>query len=266
LKNKLKVGLLNILFPFLKGVCRHMRTIPKVVFFVRGWPALLADRMGLRHQPYQLQTTKQVLCELRPGTSDWWIFLEVFVFEIYQRVRNEICQSEVIIDIGANVGYFALYASSLNPKAQIHAFEPFPGNSDRLAKNLSLNKNHQISLHTAAVADKAGKATLFFTPGDDSGCSLVRQQGQSCPVMAVGINDLLNVCGATKCDLLKMDCEGGELAIFSFILPDQLAKIQNIIMEYHDPAHLNPLKDVFIQAGFECEVFAKINTLCAFRK
>jgi FkbM family methyltransferase len=237
-----------------------------VVFFVRGWPCLLADRMGLQRQPYQLQTARGALCELRPGTSDWWIFLEVFVFEIYQRARKEICRSEVIIDIGANVGYFDLYASSLNPKAKIHAFEPFPGNSDQLLKNLSLNKNHQVSLHSAAVADKTGEVTLFFTPGDDSGCSLDRQQGQSCPVTAVGINDLLNVCGVTKCDLLKMDCEGSELAIFSSVLPEQLAKIQNIIMEYHDPTHLTPLKNILIRSGFECEILSKINTLFAFRK
>jgi FkbM family methyltransferase len=251
---------------FWKGICRHLISIPKVIFCVRGWTRLLADRLGLQHQPYQLQTGKGVLCELRPGTSDWWIFLEMFVFEIYQRVRGEICRSEVIIDIGANVGYFALYASALNPKAKIHAFEPFPGNAAQLQKNLSLNKNHQVSLHTAAVADKAGAAKLFFTPGDDSGCSLDREQSQSCAVTLVGINDLLDVCGVAKCDLLKMDCEGSELSIFSAIAPGQLAKIKNIIMEYHNPAEVVLLEKIFIQSGFECEVFAKINTLCAFRR
>lgn len=250
---------------FLKGIFRHALNIPKVIFLVRGWPALLADRLGLRHRPYQLQTEGGILCELRPGTSDWWIFLELFVFKIYQRAHKEIGRSEVIIDIGANVGYFALYANSLNPKAKIHAFEPFPANANQLAKNLSLNKNHQVILHVAAVADKAGKATLFYTPGDDSGCSLERQQGQSCPVTTVGINDLLNICGVEKCDLFKIDCEGSELAIFSSIAPDQLARIRSIIMEYHDPSHVSLLKDMLIKHGFECEVLEKINTLCAFR-
>jgi FkbM family methyltransferase len=251
----------------IQGAISHLSYLPKLVFRVRGWPRLLADCMGLRKQPYRLQTSRGARCELRPGTSDWWIFLEVFVFEIYQRVRKEIGRSEVIIDIGANVGYFALYAGSLNPKVQIHAFEPFPGNAKQLEKNLSLNKGkYQISLHTAAVSDKTGKETLFFTPGDDSGCSLNRQQGQSCSVTTVGINDLFNQCGIAKCDLLKMDCEGSELVIFSTMHPDLLAKIGSIIMEYHDPAYVAPLRDIFQRSGFECNVLPQINTLFAFRR
>jgi FkbM family methyltransferase len=251
---------------FIRGVCRRAWSVPRLIFTVRGWTRFLADCMGLKRQPYQLQTSRGAVCELRPGTSDWWIFLEVFIFEIYQRVRKQIKQSEVIIDIGANVGYFALYANSFNPDVRVYAFEPFPKNSDQLKRNLSLNLKYSIVLEAAAVAGKTGEATLFYTPGDDSGCSLNRQHEHSYPVPVVGINDLFTVCGVTKCDLLKMDCEGSEMEILSAILPAQLAKIKSVIMEYHDPAQLSSLTDIFVRSGFEYEVLEKIHTLYAFRK
>jgi FkbM family methyltransferase len=58
-------------------------------------------------------------------------------------------------------------------------------------------------------------ATLYFTPGDDSGCSLNESKGQSCSVNVVGVNDLFRIYSIEKCDLLKMDCEGSELAILT---------------------------------------------------
>ncbi|HEY5232159.1 MAG TPA: FkbM family methyltransferase [Verrucomicrobiae bacterium] len=250
---------------FLKGAWRHIANVPRLVVVVRGWPWLVADCMGLRRQPYQLRTRGGACCELRPGTSDWWIFLEVFVFGIYKRVENDIRRSKVIIDIGANVGFFAVYASSINPAVEIHVFEPFPKNLDQLKRNLLLNKNRRVHVHPEAVSDKTGVATLYFTPGDDSGCSLNQPKGQSCSVNVVGVNDLLSLCGIEKCDLLKMDCEGSELSILKALSSGDLAKIGAVIMEYHLPEELDSLTGILSRSGFKCELFEQIHTLYAHR-
>lgn len=168
-----------------------------------------------RRRPYQLRTRGGAGCELRPGTSDWWIFLKIFVFGYHQQAKDDIRRSKVIVDIGANVVFFAVYAAAMNPEVEIHAFEPFPKNVAQLKKNLLLNSGRRIHVYPEAVADKTGVATLYFTPGDDSGCSLIEAKGQSCSVDVVGVNDLFNRCGIEKCDLLKMDCEGSELAILT---------------------------------------------------
>src|ERR1035441_10680092 len=83
---------------WVKGAWQHRSSVPRLVFQVRGWPWLLADCMGLRRRPYRLRTKSGADCELRPGTSDWWIFLEIFIFGIYQRVRDDIRRAKVIID------------------------------------------------------------------------------------------------------------------------------------------------------------------------
>jgi len=263
-KNNLKM---NMMRPgFLRGALRHLSILPRLIFTVRGWPHLLADAARRRGEPYQLHTKSGANCLIRPGTSDWWIFLEVFAFKIYQRVDADILRSETIIDIGANVGLFAIYAATLNPKVQIHAFEPFPKNLEQMKANLRLNQNPHVRIYADAVSDQSGGASLYFAPGDDSGCSLNAIQGQSVAVTTVHVNDLFKVCGIQKCDLLKMDCEGSELAILRAAQPEVLANIGAIIMEYHDPAEIPEILNILKQAGFECEILEQIKTLYASRR
>jgi FkbM family methyltransferase len=241
-------------------------TVPRLIFLVRGWPYLLADCMGRRRRPYRLRTKSGACCEVRPGTSDWWIFLEIFVFGIYRRVEEDIRRSRIIIDVGANVGFFAIHASALNPAGEIHAFEPFPGNVEQMKKNLLLNANHHVQIHPDAVSDKSAAVTLYFTPGDDSGCTLSQTRAHSCSVNAVGVNGLFQACGVSQCDLLKMDCEGSELPILQAAAPEVLAKIRSIIMEYHVPAEVDALCGILSRAGFTCEVLPEIKTLYACRR
>jgi FkbM family methyltransferase len=231
---------------------------------VRGWTNLLADCIGRQRKTYLLRS-QGALCELRPGTTDWWIFLEIFVFGNYARACKDIIKANVIVDIGANVGFFAIYATSINPNAEIHVFEPFPKNLAQLNKNLLLNGSKPVHVHAEAVSNKAGQATLYFNPGDDSGCSLNEPKDQSCSVNVVGVNDLFSVCHIEKCDLLKMDCEGSELSILTALSSENLAKIGAVIMEYHVQEELDPLSGILTRAGFKCEILHQIHTLYASR-
>ena len=249
----------------LRGVLRRFGSIPRLMVSVRGWPYLLADWAGLRRKPYRLRTRRGAVCEIRPGTSDWWIFLEIFLFGIYRRAEPDIRRARVILDIGANVGFFALHASSLNPEAVIHSFEPFPKNVEQMKKNLRLNENRQVHVHPEAVTDQAGILTLYFTPGYDASCSLHGVKEHSCSVTALAVNELFRTCGMDDCDLLKMDCEGSELPIVQAAAPEMLTRVRAIIMEYHSAADVEPLRGALSRAGFRCEILASIHTLYASR-
>jgi hypothetical protein len=89
---------------FIRGGLKHLAVVPRLVFTVRGWPHLLLDAATRKGEPYRLRSRSGANCLARPGTSDWWIFLEIFVFRIYSRVDQDIREASTIIDIGANVG------------------------------------------------------------------------------------------------------------------------------------------------------------------
>jgi len=52
-------------------------------------------------------------------------FWKSLFLEFTPGFKNDIRRAKVIVDVGANVGFFAIYASSINPDAEIHSFEPF---------------------------------------------------------------------------------------------------------------------------------------------
>lgn len=73
-------------------------------------------------------------------------------------------------DVGANVGYYSLFAASERETLAITAFEPSPRNFPLLAANAALNGS-RIHCVNAAVSDATGRATLHL-PGSNMSGSL----------------------------------------------------------------------------------------------
>ena len=69
----------------------------------------------------------------------------------------------------------------------------------------------------------------------------------------------------TRCDLLKMDCEGSELPILEAASSETLAKIGAVIMEYHNENEVARLCEILAQSGFKAEVLGQIHTIYAGR-
>lgn len=70
-------------------------------------------------------------------------------------------RSKVILDIGANTGLYSIIASTVNPNAKIHSFEPVQRTAELFKANLRLNSPNKIEFHQVAVSDHSGKATFY---------------------------------------------------------------------------------------------------------
>ena len=67
---------------------------------------------------------------------------------------------EVIYDVGANTGVFSLIAKTVNPMAEVHAFEPVERVFERLSLNNKIN-DFNIRCVRWAASDRDGKAIIF---------------------------------------------------------------------------------------------------------
>jgi FkbM family methyltransferase len=89
------------------------------------------------------------------------------VFGIYEPTETKLVQQEIkpgdiIVDIGANIGYYTLiFAKLAGPTGKVYAFEPEPDNFKTLQKNVELNGYNNVVLERKAVSDSAGTVKLY---------------------------------------------------------------------------------------------------------
>ncbi|MFC1928297.1 FkbM family methyltransferase [Chloroflexota bacterium] len=69
-----------------------------------------------------------------------------------------------VVDIGANVGYYALLeAKIVGDKGMVYAIEPAPNNLEGLGKNVTINSLSNVEIYPLAVGDKSGKGELYLS-------------------------------------------------------------------------------------------------------
>ena len=125
----------------------------------------------------------------------------------------------VVVDVGANVGYFSLLAAELvGSSGKVYAFEPEPGNHGVLQKNIEINSLSNIQVEEMAVSDNSGVADFFLSELDSGSHSLfgdaARGIRESVQVTTTTLDAFLEAEGWPNIDLVKIDVEGAEDLVF----------------------------------------------------
>jgi FkbM family methyltransferase len=122
-----------------------------------------------------------------------------------------------VVDIGANVGYYTLLAARLTgPGGKVYAFEPNPQNFALLSRNVEANGYQNVVLIPKAVSETSGTAALCIDRASSGGHSLSAFRGgaDTVQVGTISLDDYF-AGERTVIDVLKMDAEGAEMAIFA---------------------------------------------------
>ena len=146
--------------------------------------------------------------------------------------------NSIIIDIGANAGFFTLFAVSRFNDSRVFAYEPIPSNFKQLARNRGLNADRNIECFQKAVAGHSGTVEIMFNPDDSFTTSATifqkpHKQNQVIQVPSITLSDIFREHSIGKCNLLKMDCEGSEYDIIYNCPLECLFRIDQIAMEVH---------------------------------
>ncbi|HVD04253.1 MAG TPA: FkbM family methyltransferase [Candidatus Dormibacteraeota bacterium] len=121
--------------------------------------------------------------------------------------------SQVIVDVGANIGQFASSVKILSPESQLICFEPDPTVFLRLVRNVSQLPN--VEVRCLALGRQAGVAPLYrhplsvmssFYPSGDA-----YDRERTVNVNVAPLDDLL--VDNERVDILKVDVEGSELDV-----------------------------------------------------
>jgi len=130
------------------------------------------------------------------------------VYHLQRMVRS----GDVLLDIGANFGYYSVVlASHLKKKCEIHAFEPNPCTLKLLRHHVEINGLMDvIHIHDLALGDNPGTASLATKALNSGGTHVVPFNESSTCVQVTTLDDFCDHQGLTRLDLIKIDVEGFE--------------------------------------------------------
>ena len=78
------------------------------------------------------------------------VFIEIFSDKQYKPIEN-MEDVRVVVDLGANIGLFAIYCNSYHRNAKLICLEPEPKNFELLERNIKINDINAIVLKKAII-------------------------------------------------------------------------------------------------------------------
>jgi FkbM family methyltransferase len=140
-------------------------------------------------------------------------------------LRNIRPPVSTVVDIGANIGLFSLWARHHFPTATIHAYEPNDAIWDFTVRNL---RKAKVVLFNEGVGSEESAGTLIL---EHSSRLVATKKDSRGSVKLTGIDTVIERLEGKHLDLLKIDCEGAEWDIF--LRKDAFRTVRHVRMEYH---------------------------------
>jgi FkbM family methyltransferase len=238
---------------------RKVRHILYLIRYFRNWSDLaLLALQGKR--PAEIVLRNGIVIRAPEDNAVLRVVKDIFIDQVYTPSGMEIRETDVVVDIGANIGVFSLFAAGKTRNA-IYSFEPFPANFEFLTRNIQLNGITTITASCLAISDMSATAKLYVS--DTSGGHLLFDHnitGELKTYVEVPANTLEGIMSDHSIDyidFLKLDAEGSEGQILGSTPARCLERIGKIAMEFHDNVSIldhDEIRRLLEDTGFSCRL------------
>jgi FkbM family methyltransferase len=217
---------------FSRSAVAHLAFVPAIIRTIKNWWPFILNYIGFAHPTriYELRTGLRIYTD---EAIDAATIAVIFIKDDYGAVARD----SVVIDIGANIGVFALYAAHTASGSTVYAYEPMPQTFSLLQKNIAENSLHnRIHAFPLGVAAQTGTRDFHLTDGSpfNSLYEQSRSNGSKVTITTTTLAAILHDNQLEKVDLLKIDCEGAEFEILYATPASVFEKITELRLEYHD--------------------------------
>lgn len=173
------------------------------------------------------------------------LFKEIFMADVYhiKELVKKLPPNPIIIDVGANAGFFDILLLSKIPSAKIYSYEPLTANISEMRSTVEQNPflKQNLSIFETAVSG-AEKQTLDLFIEDSEGCQVAassfpafdERNSIKVSVPCISLTDIILNNNFSKIDLIKIDCEGSEYDIIYNTDISLIKRIRMMTVEVHD--------------------------------
>jgi len=190
-------------------------------------PSELTELYKMKYKPYKKDITIHdihfhIFLNSANGLVDNYIHkYGTWDTKLLKVIRKYISKDSVFVDVGANIGFFSLYASYLCKK--VIAFEPIDFIYNQLKKSVNENGIRNIELYNYACGSKKDKLEIGLVKENIGASGLVPCNKKIYTKKMIDVTTLDIALHNRKVDFIKIDVEGFE--------PDVLLGARNIIQK-----------------------------------
>jgi FkbM family methyltransferase len=157
--------------------------------------------------------------------------------EVVSVFLSHIKHGQTVIDVGAHVGQYTLFAAGIG--CTVHSFEPEPKTFAILSANVAQNGLARVSLNQCALAQSSHSARLFSARSDNIGAtSLIPNKytsNISTLVSCVSLDAYLADHGNPEISFIKIDVEGAEMDVLRGAKSVLSHYRPQLIVEFNEP-------------------------------
>ncbi|HET8924179.1 MAG TPA: FkbM family methyltransferase [Candidatus Acidoferrum sp.] len=191
---------------------------------IRNWPAYFIPRLRKRFEKLSFVARGHGIRFRVPNYTLYLVFKEIFVSDFYDidALLKKLPPRPVVLDIGANAGYFTMLLFSKMVEATVYAYEPIPANYALFQENIALNPflGDRIHAFNKAVTGTSQETVQLFMETDTENSVVASVYGDFAQrnrfaqrVPAISLRQIFEENGIARADLVKIDCEGSEYPI-----------------------------------------------------
>lgn len=190
--------------------------------------------------------------------ADEYVINEVWNSKCYNISGFCIKESDTVIDIGAHIGCFTVYAADIAKKGKIYSYEPFPENYALLKENIKINELKNVKIFNLGISSKSEKRKLYLHKTDAGSHSMFAVKNNYSLFNCIPLKDVFDNNKIKFCNFLKIDCEGAEYEIILNTPKEYFDRVDKIVLEYHDylfeEPNLTRLKRQLKKYGFKIKI------------
>lgn len=245
--------------------CQHLSAAKRLAFLLRK-PVLALGRevvdievLGTRFRLY-------------PGDnlSDKRLLCTPYMLDGRERalLADDMPEGGWLVDVGANIGGYALQLVRTRPDIQVLCLEPDPDMSDRLTANIAFNHFEQrVRVERAAVTEKPAEVQLFRNKGNRGQNSLMPDMGterdEAISVSGKPLLALFDGYGIQRPAALKLDIEGFEHVVlrgfFREAPKDRWPRL--IQLEQYRREPFNDAVELVLSKGYQLRLRTRMNVI-----